>query len=71
MMMTGLSDSIQGGHAMIRAVLSKGVIRPLESLPADWPEGQSNAFGEYRTPRGSKCGSRSGLLELAHGQPSK
>ena len=38
--MTRLKSPIPEGMSMVKAVVSRGEIRPLEPLPADWQEGQ-------------------------------
>jgi len=38
--MTRLKSPVPEGMSMVKAVVSRGEIRPLEPLPADWQEGQ-------------------------------
>ena len=43
----------------------------VQSVPArpDWPEGQSNGYGEYRTCRASKRTTQRGLLQSTQRPP--
>src|SRR4051812_26720776 len=38
--MVGIGELVVKGKPMLKAVISRGQIRPLEPLPADWQEGQ-------------------------------
>ena len=41
------------------------------SVFTDWPEGQSNAYGEYRTCRASKRTTQRGLLQSTQRPPPR